>query len=323
VRKPLHLLAQLVFWGVAALGGLTALALAGAGLHYALDLLAQFAAPVLSLCILTAVTAFLSGRWRPGAGLLVAALALAFALHGQWFPHAAPPQPGAAPVRVYFANIWNENRDMDRAARSVAEAKPDVAAMVEFSDLHVAAEPRLFNGLPYRLSSPGNPNYDYKPRAVIASRFPIEPLFEGVSANFNIVAARVKAPGGAFRLIVVHMTRPWPFKRPGRLSGQIEGLRRLIATSPREPTLVVGDFNATASGGPLSAFARETGLTPAPAVLGDWPSPLPGPFRIAIENGFAGQGLTILDRRIAQPTGSDHRPILLRVAPAAVTAKQP
>jgi endonuclease/exonuclease/phosphatase (EEP) superfamily protein YafD len=313
----LERLAVLALWAAAAAGLVVAAAsfLAGLGQPW-IDIWAQFAAPVLTLCGLCLIGALALRRWMLSATLTFAGGALLFALHGQWFPVRLPAQTDVQPARVYFANVWNQNQDIDRIARSVSGAQPDVAAMVEFADQHAAAQSVLFQGLPYRITSPGNPIYTGKPRAAIASRWPLTPLMGGATTNFNILAAEVHAPFGPFRLVVVHTTRPWPFKKADRLPGQIVRLEGILAGSPSEPTLVVGDFNSTLTGSNLKGLMAQSGLKPAPAVIGDWPWFLPGPFRIAIENAFSNSGLTILSRRIEAPTGSDHRPILLEVAPS-------
>ena len=94
--------------------------------------------------------------------------------------------------------------------------------MVEFADQHRAAQATLFPDLPYRVLSPGNPAYAGKPGAVIAARWPLTPLKAAATWNFNILAARVEEPGAPFRLIVVHLTRPWPFRRSKAQAGQAE-----------------------------------------------------------------------------------------------------
>ena len=318
LHKGLSLLANWVLWAAAGLGLLVAVCTLSVGVdNRVVDLFAQFTAPVLSLSALALLLALALRRWKPAAGLVVAGAALLLALRGQWFPAHAPADGPTPPTRIYFANIWDENQDIARAARSVADARPDVAAMVEFADQHRAAQAVLFPALPYRVLSPGNPIYKGQPGAVIASRWPVTALVSGVTWNFNILAARIERPGASFRLIVVHLTRPWPFRRPQSQAAQIARLEAAVeAPADGVPTIVVGDFNATASGERLKGLRLREGLSAAPAVIGDWPSALPGPFRIAIENAFAGPGATILSRRLGEPTGSDHRPIVLDVAPS-------
>jgi endonuclease/exonuclease/phosphatase (EEP) superfamily protein YafD len=78
--------------------------------------------------------------------------------------------------------------------------------------------------------------------------------------------------------------------------------------------LIVGDFNATASSAILRRFSKEAGVVNAPARIGTWFDPLPGLFRLAIDNAFTGPGLTVTHRRVGPANGSDHRPIVVTVA---------
>ena len=67
----------------------------------------------------------------------------------------------------------------------------------------------------------------------------------------------------------------------------------------------------------LKRFVHETGLTPLPVVLGDWPSIAPAPLRLGTENVMTGPTLTAFDRQLGPPNGSDHQPIIFELAPAA------
>jgi endonuclease/exonuclease/phosphatase (EEP) superfamily protein YafD len=309
-------LIDLALWAVAAFALATAAAAAAARLHPLLDLWGQAAAPVASLAVLTALAALLRRRWRVLGGTALAVAAMVLVLQPQWRPERPAPKPGAAPVRIYFDNIYWKNHDIAATTASVRQAHADVAAMAEFSDAQAPGTEAILAGLPYRVFAWANPHFRGHPRAVIASRWPIEPLGRVYDGRYESLAARIKAPGGAFRLVVVHLTRPWPFRRSGELSRQIDTLIAGVAAQPKEPTVIVGDFNATASGALLSRFRQKTGFASAPALIGDWPATLPGPLRLAIENAFAGNGETILSRRLGAFSGSDHRPIVIEVAPA-------
>jgi hypothetical protein len=59
-------------------------------------------------------------------------------------------------------------------------------------------------------------------------------------------------------------------------------------------------------------------LRPLPAVLGDWPTWLAPPLRIAIENAFAGDGLSLAGHRLAPL--SDYQPLVFEVSRATVAA---
>ncbi len=306
--------ADVGLWAAAAAGLSVALCVAIARFSPIIDLGAQAAAPMFSLVLATALAALALRRWRPLAGLAVAIAALLLALQAQWFA-APPPAAASKPVRIYFDNIWRENAHADRIARSAADAKPDVIAIAEYSDLQ-ANNAAFLDGFPYRAASKPDCRFEYCPRQLIASRWPIDELAAYDHGSYAVTAARIRAPGGAFRLVNVHLTRPWPFKHAGALRYQVRDLAKAVQAEPREPIVIVGDFNATLSGAPLREFEERTGLRPAPERLGDWPSLIPAPFRVAIENAFAGYGETIVSRSLGDPNGSDHVPIVLEVAPA-------
>ena len=250
-------------------------------------------------------------------GFGVAAAFLLLHLGPQWFPRHAPAAEGARPVTVYFANVWVQNQDNAAIARSVQQVNADVVALTEIADNHAPALPEILKAYPYRTATAPARYFQGGPRTVIASRYPLSPSSVSIQDGLAVGEVTVRAPGGPIRLLAVHLTRPWPLD--GRVRAQRDQTRRLarrIQAGPAMPVLVVGDFNATASSAILRRFAKEAGLTPAPARLGTWFHPMPGVFSIAIDNAFAGPGLTVLDRKVGPPNGSDHRPIVVTVANA-------
>lgn len=309
------------------LDGLLALGLLGVGagaicawlapLHHLFDLGAMFAGPAFTSAVIGLGLAAVFRRWRLIAGFAAVGVALFVALLPQWFPARAPAMAGARPVTVYFANVWARNQDNAAIARSVQAVDADVVAMTEIADRHVPALPQILKAYPYRTSTAPARYFEGGPRTVIASRYRItaSPVVvrDGLAAGEVIV----RAPGGDIRLLAVHLTRPWPLD--GRVRAQRDQTRRLAArikAGEHDRILIVGDFNATASSAILKRFAREGGVTPAPALTGTWFHPLPGPLRIAIDNAFTGPGLTVLSRKVGPENGSDHLPIVVTVASA-------
>ncbi|HYF22833.1 MAG TPA: endonuclease/exonuclease/phosphatase family protein [Caulobacteraceae bacterium] len=315
-RKPGGPLAGLLLWS--ALAAAVAVALAGllADLHYVFDLGAQFAAPAFSLSLLFAFFALLLHRNRAMAGLLLAALALFLNLRPQWFP--PEPQPkvvwGVKPAKVYFANVWARNERLADLAFSIAEADADVVAMVEVSPLHAEHMKLLLDRYPYQFKTNASPNGGA--RTLIASRFPLKATDRGFQDGLAVLEARVMAPDRPFRLVAVHLTRPWPFYDPHVQRRQTESLIRRVHRGDPETTVVVGDFNATGSGALLRDFRERAHLRMAPAIAGTWPSVAPAALRLGIDNAFAGEDLALINRRLGLPNGSDHRPIVFQVAPA-------
>lgn len=301
-------------------------AVVGAGLAAASTLLAdrapvfalieQFAAPAAALAVIAAPAAFLTSR-RWGAALLAASAAvLVFGLRPQLFPESPPPAGDARAVRVYFANVWAKNDRMSTLKASIQEADADVVALVEVTEDHQRMLPVLLEDYPYLVSGRPGTRYAGAPRVLVASRVPVRAIGRERADGLSALEVLVRAPGTPFRLMVVHTTRPWPFDRPDAQARQLERVKARLFNGGPERTLLVGDFNATPSTAVLERFAAQTRMRPAPAVVGTWPSAAPAPFRIGIDNAFVGRELTITSRRLGAPNGSDHKPLVLTVAPA-------
>jgi endonuclease/exonuclease/phosphatase (EEP) superfamily protein YafD len=216
-------------------------------------------------------------------------------------------------VRVYFDNVWTRNGDGPAIRASIAAADADVVALVQVSGRNEAAVRQALSAYPYLVE--GRPAFDRRgPRRIlVASRYPLKAAPGAVvGASEPGFPVEVGAPA-PFRLVVVHLQRPWPYH------GQDEhfaALRRDLGPAP-ERTVLAGDFNATLTSAALRRFRRAAGLRALPATVGDWPSFLPPPLRLPIENVLAGRTLAVSGRRFAPPNGSDHRPIVFDVSAAA------
>ncbi|MBX7248851.1 MAG: endonuclease/exonuclease/phosphatase family protein [Caulobacteraceae bacterium] len=308
--------------GLAAWLGLAGAAGAAAGallapFHHLFDLVAMFAAPALSAAVLAGGLALLLRRRAMAAAFGLCAAVLLLHVTPQFFPALPKPAPGARPVTIYFANVWARNRDNAAIARSVKAADADVVAMTEIADQHAPALPEILSAYPYRTSTDPARNFEGGPRTVIASRFPIERSALSLQDGLAVGEVTIRGPDGPFRFMAVHLTRPWPLD--GRVRAQRDQtirLARRIHAGESQRLVLVGDFNATAASAILRRFSREAGLVNAPARMGTWFDPLPGPLAIAIDNAFVGPAMTVTRRRVGPANGSDHRPILITVAAA-------
>ncbi|NEX92457.1 endonuclease/exonuclease/phosphatase family protein [Caulobacter sp. 17J65-9] len=283
-------------------------------MHPGFALSKQFAGPAFVLAIVGAVLAKVMGRARSLMAFLAAAALLLAPLGRQWLPSAPAAEAGAKPVRVYFANLWVKNDQLDDAARSIADAQPDIVALVEAAEPQLRQSRRIFEDYPYVIG--GGRRGDMSGN-VIASRWPVERMRGRNQDGLSVVEAMVHAPGRQFRLVVVHLTRPWPFTDDQAQRAQLEQLvNRIRSDGLPERTVVVGDFNSTLSGDLLQQFQEDAGLTAAPARVGTWPAMLPGVLRLGIDNVFVSEDLTVVNRAVGEANGSDHRPLVFEVAPA-------
>ncbi|RZJ91546.1 MAG: endonuclease, partial [Brevundimonas sp.] len=206
--------ARLVMTGLALLGlgapmavGLAALS--GIG-HRWVDILAQFTAPALLVAVLiAAVTLALRLRVAAGgAGLTMLVLMLAF-----WpqAPSGSRAEDGPG-VRVYWANLYAANADVEAIDRSITQANADIVMITELGAVPDAQMKRLLRSYPHRAVGPRVGGLLGPNRSLIASRWPLSRKTYGVKWEDPPVSAVAETPLGPVNLIAVHLTRPWPYQ---------------------------------------------------------------------------------------------------------------
>lgn len=264
-----------------------------------------FTLPLITACAIWLVMMIIGRQWPASLITATALVMLLWAHAGQAFPPRAKPAANAQPVTVMFHNMWYQNPTPEKVRDTILAEKPDIVALIEVNPAGVKAlVPALNKAYPYR-----DVHYD----RLILSRFPLRNV--AYAKKLNSTHARVLTPDGHIELFVVHLTRPWPFKRGSQLM-QLERLQTFMTPYNRENALLLGDFNSTPTAGLLRNYARDNDLTPAPAPIGTWPRNLPGFLRLGIDNGFVGTDLRFDKRRVGEYTGSDHLPVHFTVSRA-------
>jgi endonuclease/exonuclease/phosphatase (EEP) superfamily protein YafD len=299
-----------------AVAGLTVLGLlilSGMRNQYA-DLLAQFTAPAFFATVGFAVVLVAVRRPRWAAALLVPAGLLLIAVWPQWFPAASRPEAGAAPIRVYSANLWVRNTDLDAIRASIREADADVVMLIELGDATAPHLDTLVGAYPHRIAGPRMDRPNGAVRSVIASRYPLTALAR--PAGVEAVGARASTPLGPVNFISIHLTRPWPFQESWGQISQTMALDQMVQALT-DPVVVAGDFNSVSTARIGRQVRQDIGLRPAPGFPGTWPVGLPSLLGITIDQVYASPDLAFASRRLGRPTGSDHRPVVTEVTRAA------
>ena len=312
--------AKLLVWPVRlALAGLIAaptlvalVALSGMRNQYA-DLMAQFTAPALLATVGLGLLLVLVRRRRWAAAAFVPAALLLIAVAPQWFPTASRPEAGAATIRIYSANLWVRNRDLDAIAASIRQADADVVMLIELGDATAPHLDALVGAYPYRIASPRMDRPNGAVRSVIASRYPLTVLPR--PAGVEAVGARAATPLGSINLISIHLTRPWPFEESWGQISQTMALDEMLE-GLSGPVVVAGDFNSVSTARIGKQVRRDIGLRPAPGFPGTWPAGLPSALAITIDQVYASPDLAFSSRRLGRSTGSDHRPVVTEITRA-------
>ena len=300
--------------GLTPVAGIAGLVLAGID-NRAVDLLAQFTVPAL---IATALLTVGLGRLRmkvPAGLSALVSLLLVLAVWPQWFPKASAPDPDAAIVRVYSANVFYLNNDTARIRRSIEAADADIVVLIELASDPALKIDQLLAGYPHRAASMRLDQTRGPSRSVIASRWPLTARADPPD-GLHAVAATVRTPLGPVNVVGVHLTRPWPFQHSWGQISQTMALDTVVEDLDG-PVVVAGDFNSVSSARIGKQVRRDIGLRPAPGFPGTWPTDLPSAFGITIDQVYASPDLAFVSRRLGQPTGSDHRPVVTEITRAA------
>lgn len=285
-------------------------ALSGIG-HRWIDIFAQFTAPLFwATLICTFIAAIVRMKITARTGVLASVLMLA-AVWPQWFPPTGKAQQNTPVITVYSANLWARNTDVEAMKASIAKAEPDIILLVEVGNAPAADLDSLLAGYPHRAMSVAG-NVTVAPaRALVASRWPIKPIKENTRDRLAAMSAIVETPLGDTGVMAAHLTRPWPYMYQWGQIGQVEDMTA-IRPELGDKAIIAGDFNSVSSASIGRQIKDSMGLIPAPAPLGTWPTFLPSLFGITIDQVWHSPELAILERRLGEKNGSDHRPVITR-----------
>lgn len=253
---------------------------------------------------------------------LLAALAAAIVAGGLvivWPRNTVETCPTGTPThRAVFYNVWAGNDHPDATVRFLASTNADVLVLAEVRDnIRPALEP-LRATYPYRVETLGERTVG----TVLYSRAPLENLIETLKqpgGRGSLVPATIAFPDGRVTIAGVHLTRPWPFGRLGSHDRQSARLADTFAALP-SPKLLLGDLNAATWSNTVRTIEERSGSR-ALRSWGSWPSWLPLPLRLPIDQAIVGPSILCAAKTIGPVTGSDHRPIIVdfALAPRGLT----
>jgi len=304
ILRVIDWLSTLAFAGVIIVAGLIR---AGVG-HRWVDILAQFTAPGLfALLIAMTLLAILRLKRAVWAGFLAAVAVLVF-VGPQWFPPEGEPEPDAPVVRLYSANVYYLNDDVAAMRASIQAADPDIVILIELGRGPIGRLDELLAEYPYRAASMRLDETRGPSRSIIASRWPLRQVANRPDGLHSVTAV-AETPLGDVNVIGVHLTRPWPFQYQW---GQISQTMALtdIRNSLNGPVIVAGDFNSVSDARIGRQVKRDMGLIPAGGFPGTWPSQMPSALGITIDQVWRSPDLAFVSRKLGQPNGSDHRPVV-------------
>ncbi|MEO6809527.1 MAG: endonuclease/exonuclease/phosphatase family protein [Isosphaeraceae bacterium] len=281
-----------------------------------IDLLTHFQGVAL-VVTLGSVVGLARRHRRLAAALLVLALVQVEPLVRYQGGNPVSPDPKSTDrLRILLANVLVDNPDHERLIQLVHQERPDVLALVEVSKDWLAGLTVLRRDYPYRISAPDGARglALWSRHPLTSSEGPTQPTDNG----WPFLHATLRFAGQDLDLWLVHPASPLR-RRHYERRGYLE-LRAIAERVGREagPRLVVGDLNTTAGSPYFAEFLRVSGLRDSRLGFGPQPSwPTWSPYRIAIDHALPSRELAVVERRLGPMIGSDHRPLILVLAPAA------
>ena len=290
--------------------------------HWTFDVVGQFLLPaiyVLVLCALGIVALMLFGPGRKGHGAFAA---VAFAVAAiSWLllrpPPALPADLAGQSVSVYQHNVWIRSRSFEEEMAAIRAADADIVALVEaWPDVYEGIAEQLSDTWPYEAAGMYPPATYTRLR--LLSKYPVTTAqIRFPNQSPALLQATVATPSGPLNIVLVHFTRPWPFRDPGAQTRQLQGLLPWIDTESG-PFLLLGDFNSAAWGRISTYLTAKYDLQLANNPrAGTWPARIvpgggnkgiiwPAFAGIPIDLAFCGGGARCFGHKVAQSTGSDH-----------------
>lgn len=315
-------LAELVGWGATAGVGCVMLTQAvgwdGSRHVASLQSMTPYGIPLIVL-----VTAL--AMWAKSHALAVGATIVGLSTMGLSipvvFPGGQPPPDGTAiGLRAASVNLLYRNPSVDDVATDLQARDIDLIVFSEFTPEHkiTLVDQQLDEAFPYQINREGG----LAGGMAVWSKYPIteypiteQPRLDTVNRTID---ATVDGPDGEIRIFAVHPPTPiYSFDQWVRELDEIGD----VADSVTEPTLVIGDFNAS-FWHPSFRDLLGRGLTDAHLSLGhgwstSWPNGRKIPRFVRLDHALTGNGLVSTAVEDFHVTGSDHAAFIVTVKPAA------
>ena len=249
-------------------------------------------------------------HWRTFAVLALCTATLSIAMAPRVIPESSAGADGVE-LNVLTANAMVGEADMSAIVSTVKDNDVDLLAVEELSKDAAAAlaDAGLSEVLPHEVAYPDA----LAAGAGIYSRHPLTEAEDlSLDGLFWMPAARIKVPdAGTVEFIAVHIAAP---ASPSRFPDWSEELAALPhANIGSDPTILAGDFNATAD---HAAFrdVLDSGYTDAAIANGDgmvatWQHSLL-PLPVTLDHVLTDSEITAVETSTCDIPGSDHRALL-------------
>jgi endonuclease/exonuclease/phosphatase (EEP) superfamily protein YafD len=304
--------------GVLGLGAATLGALLG-GATWPLSLLEHFRHVYLALAVAAALTALALAMWRWLDAAAVIGLLNAIVLAPTCGGAPLVAQGPATPVRLVALNVHTSSAAFDEVAALLAEARPDVLALVEVDQRWLDALAPALRAIGPCVRVPRDDNFGM----ALCARGELRAEVWTLSTGRPAIVGHAHIGEASLATVVAHPIPPIDPRLQAEQARELDELATLAraAQAALGPTVLVGDLNATPWSRPFVRLLAASGLRDSRAGQGvgaTFPSAL-GWAGLPIDHALVSPGIGVAGRHVGRDVGSDHRPVVfdLRVPIAA------
>ena len=258
--------------------------------------------------------ALIAGKWRrTGLVVLLVGLLNAVLVGLLWMSPPDVPVSEDASFTVMSFNVHASNEARAGVFDYIGRTRPDVVFLHETTRLW--EEAAVAADLGYEIYSVGQPGLIFS-TMVLA---PPGAEFEGfgfATAEPRAVEVVIDVGGRDVKLLGVHPLSPITAERAALRNAQLSWAADWAANS-NGAYLVTGDLNATQWSQAWRSLVSATGMVDSTRGFGLQPSfPMDGNplVRVQIDHLLHSPDLVTLDRRLGPRLGSDHAPLIVRLA---------
>lgn len=219
----------------------------------------------------------------------------------------AATSESSAHVRILSANVLADNDDPTRFVELILAERPDVFAVIEFTELFAERLRAVHDEYPFTIRSAEPGNFGI----AVYSRWPIAQEVMLDLRGFAAIDALIDSPFGTWHFVAAHPVPPMGAQSAAIRNGQLVELAEHVA-SLESPVVIAGDFNLTPFSPWFEDFTERTQTSDALRGRGPgmtWPSFLAA-LGIPIDHVFVSREFAVLNYRRANDIGSDHLPIV-------------
>ncbi len=306
------------------LGLIGATAIGGLGrFWWRADLLSHFAVYWAAGSAAVLLLALVLKRWRI-AGITAVVLCIhVWSLYPVWLGGTKPVDDALPVLSVTHINILCTNRDKQSAIDFINRCDTDLLIVQEMNgwweDVLTESDiPYRFEASHRREDSFGigllvRESLDDEERLVVESSNLMDYGDGHGSGLWPAIEATVLLDERRVKLLTIH---PPPPVSAGftRLRDDMLRKAKAWADEQADPHVIIGDLNTTPWSYAFDILADDGELVSTQNGFGNqgtWPTRLPAPWLLPIDHCLVSPGLVCTDRRIGEPTGSDHLPLVV------------